>query len=248
MGIIQMDGNRFGQIVKTGVVELMATDEILQTGRNKEIFLHQAQFPARGRRIIRIEHTGHVLGHVFRFNGSRIVALVESGQIDFRCRLGRPQAQSRCTLSVITRDNGIVRHCQNAMGVHPACPAILLFDMAAIPDIELQFGTREFPGITSGQQPVIGRFHLIPVDDFLLEHAIVVTDTIPDIGNIQSCHRIQKTGCQTSEPPITQRGVRLITGDLFHIDSQIPQGFFHILPDVETFQRILESTPDQKFH
>ena len=137
MCIVQMDRDCFSQIVKARMIELVTADEILQTRRHKEIFLHQAQFPARGRRVIRIEHTGHVLRHVFRFNSSGIIALVESGQIDFRRRLGRPQAQSRCTFSVIPRDNGIVRHRQNAMGIHPACPAILLFDMTAIPYIEL---------------------------------------------------------------------------------------------------------------
>ena len=112
----------------------------------------------------------------------------------------------------------------------------------------LEFRTREFPWIATRQQPVVRRFDLITVDDFLLEHAVFIPDTIPDVGDIQRRHRIQVTGCQSPQTTVSQRGIRFVIDDFFHIDGQIAQGFPHIVGNIKRLQRILESAPDQKLH
>ena len=123
MRIVEMDRNLLCQIIETRIVELMPTDQILKTCRHEKIFLHQTQLAPQWCGIVRIQHPCDIFRHVFRFDGTGIIALVESGQIDFRSRLGRPQTQCRRTFGAVPRDDRIIGHCQHTVRIDPACPA-----------------------------------------------------------------------------------------------------------------------------
>ena len=75
--IVEVDRDLIGQIVQGTVLFEVMEDDVLQRGRNEEIFLTQTQFASGRRTVVRIQHPGNVFKAVLEFGSAGVVAGVE---------------------------------------------------------------------------------------------------------------------------------------------------------------------------
>lgn len=68
----------------------MPTDNVLDCGRDQQIFLFQSQLLALFRRIIRIENTGNIFGLLPTFQCFLVLSTVEGNKIELIDREGLP--------------------------------------------------------------------------------------------------------------------------------------------------------------
>ena len=196
VGIIQVNRGFLRQI-GVGFVELvMAAQNILNGCRHQEVLLTQAQLPARIGRVIRIEHARYVFGVVFIFHRRKIVTLVKFTQVDFATRLRIPQPQGVGRIGIVARNNLVVGHGQNLFGLQPVRLFAFLLHAPAKTHFVAGVMAFEFPWVTVFQ-PVIRGLFLPAINNVLLEHAVVVANTITASGQRQRCQRIQEAGRKT---------------------------------------------------
>ena len=77
----------------------------------------------------------------------------------------------------------------------------------------------DLPGIAQ-LQPLVRLLHLVAIDDSLVEDAEVIPQAIPDGGQIQRCHGVQKTGSQSAQASVSQTGIHFMVPQLIPIQSQ----------------------------
>ncbi|MNR02934.1 hypothetical protein D3C85_1188070 [compost metagenome] len=138
---------------------------------------------------------------VFIFHRRKVVALVEFTEVDFATGLGIPQTQRVSRIGVVAGDNLVVGDGEDLFGFQPA--ALFAFKLHAA--AEAYFVARivafKFPRITV-LKPVVRRLFLPPVDDILLEHAVVVADAVPTSRQSQRCQRVEETRRQTTQTAV----------------------------------------------
>src|SRR5262249_1592039 len=101
------------------VALLVAANDVLERGRDKEVFLSQPELTADEDVVVWIEHTADVLRAGARFDGADVVALVELVEIELLDGAGTPQAQSVHRLRPIPGDRGVERGGEDVTGVDP---------------------------------------------------------------------------------------------------------------------------------
>ena len=178
MGIVEVNRGFFRQI-RIGFVQLIVTaKDILNRCRDEEILLTQTQLAARVGRVIRIQDAGHVLRVVFIFHRREVVALIEFTEVDFATGLRVPQTQRVGRIGVVAGDNLVIGHGEDLFGFHPAGFFPFLLNTPAKTHLVARVVALELPRVTV-LQPVVRRLFLTPINDVLLEHAVVVANTVP---------------------------------------------------------------------
>src|SRR6266702_88523 len=86
----------------------MAFDQVLQRGRDEEIFLAQPQLAARRALVIRIEELADRFRAGLLGAGAEIVAGVEDVELERIGRARRPQPQRVDVLAAPAHDRGVV--------------------------------------------------------------------------------------------------------------------------------------------
>jgi hypothetical protein len=81
--------------------------------------------------------------------------------------------------------------------------------------------SRELPRVVV--QPVIWNFHLIAINNLLLEDSIAVTETVAPSWVVECRHAIQETSRQTSKATVAQRGVMFLGNDILNTEAKIVQ-------------------------
>ncbi len=66
--------------------------------------------------------------------------------------------------------------------------------------------------------------YLLAIDNFLLENAIIVSDTIAISRHCQSRHRVQKASCQSAQTSIAKACICLNFLELFDVHSKLSNG------------------------
>ena len=114
------------------------------------------------------------------------------------------------------------------LGGHPTplLTAIYIqtFDMTAEMDELRIFRAFHLPRIAV-LQPTVGFFHLRPIDDFLAEDAVVITQAIAHTGKIKRRHRIEITSSKPSKSAVSQPGVHLVIAQVVPVDSVFLKSF-----------------------
>ena len=97
-------------------------------------------------------------------------------------------------------------------------------------------------------EPVVRYFHLISVLDFLLEHAVTVTDSAA-VGRIPQCRKgIKKAGRKSSETTISKSRIRFLILYRIQIDSHLIQRFFDFFISSHIDQVVAQSSSHQELH
>ena len=246
--IVEVDRDLIGQIVQGTVLFEVMEDDVLQRGRNEEIFLTQTQFASGRRTVVRIQHPGNVFKAVLELGGASVIAGIEGVEVDLRRRIGLPQAQRADPLGTMTGDHIVVSIGLDGFGSVPLRPFAIVFGGTAEMHGEMRAGAAEFPDVLL-HQPVIRVLDLAAIDNRLGKHAVFVTHAIAPGGQLQRRHRIEEAGRQTSQTAVTERRIRLALDDL----CQGRRAFAgeHLLcwfTQVKRRKRVIQSPPDQELH
>ena len=247
MGVVQVDADLGRQVAEVLMGLAVAAQQILHAGADEEIFLVQAQLAPGGRGVVRVQHTADILRVVFALHSRKIIAPVESAEIDFVGGLGRPQAQGVGGLRVVAGDDGVVGHGLYLIGADPLVKPFFFHHVTAELHPVHHFGAGKFPWVAL-RQPIVGNLDLPSVHNGLAEHAVVVADTVTKARDIQRSHGVQKTGRQPPQAAVAQSRIRLQLTDGRHIHAKVQQRLPHPGTQAQCQQGVAKSAPHQKFH
>ena len=218
VGIVGVDGHKLRQQLPVRAVLLLkGVEQAVDTGRNKQVLLLQAQQTAVLAGVVGVEDGADGLGLSALGIGQSIVAAVEGLQIKVLLdRLGGPDAQLVDGLACIAHDGDVIRDGQDVLRVYRAVEraAVLLkaLDAAAKLNGHGLVLTTDFPRIAVGE-PLVGGLDLAAVDDLLLKQAVAVAHAVAVAGNALGCHGIQEARGQTTQATVAQGRIGLLVLD-----------------------------------
>ena len=229
MGIVQLERNLLIEFMDIVMLSHVLLYSFLYGGGNEEILLLQTQLLTCIVIVVGIQNLYDITCQVLLLYRLLVVTLVKGIQLEALYRLRIPDTQGVYNTVAITHDGEIKRNRLNGLiALLGKYVSAILIGMNAY--IAAEF--HHFRILRSAQfkriavhQPVIGNLYLITVADFLLEHAITITDTAAVCGISQRCQGIQETCCQTSKTTVTQCCIRLLVFDQVQIQSQFFQSF-----------------------
>src|SRR5690606_28776452 len=126
-------------------------------------------------------------------------------KVDFATGLSAPQAQRVGGVGIITRDNLVIGHRQNLFGFNPAGFLAFLLNSPAETHLVARIMAFELPRIAVFQ-PVVRGLFLPPLDNVLLEHVVVVANSIAAPRQAQGRQRIKEARRQTAKTAVAKTG------------------------------------------
>jgi len=200
---------------------------VLHRRADEEVLLPQAQFLAVLRAVLGVQHAGDVLGLILGLHRAHVVAAVERLEVHGRAGPRRPKPHRGHTVQAISRNAVVVGGGDHFLGVDPVHHVVLVAgEPAAETHRVAQLGAHELPGIAV-DQPVIGLLDLLPVDDPLAEHAVLVAQAVAHAGQADRGDGVHEAGRQPAQAAIAQRGVGLDLDEGIEVGAQLRAG----LPD-----------------
>ena len=250
MGVVELHRGLCRQAAQLSVGCEMALDQILQRGRDEEIFLTQPQLAAGRALVIRIEKLADRFGARLLGAGAEIVAGVEHVELERVGRPRRPQPQGVDVLAAPAHDRRIVGDGLHGFRRMPDRAVAALgiddmFDAAAEMHMVDHFRPLEFPGVAEAE-PFVGIFLLPALRDDLPEQAEIVANAIADGGNGQRRHALHEARRKPAQAAIAERRIRLAFAQIGQIDAEIAEGGFEHRQQPHIVQRIGEQTADQE--
>ena len=165
---------------------------------------------------------------VFIFHRRKVVALVKFTEINLATGLGIPQTQRVGGVGVVAGDNLVVGDREDLFGFYPARFLTFLLNTPAKTHFVARVVAFEFPRVTVFQ-PVVRRLFLAAINNVLLEHAVVITNTVAASRQSQRCQRVQKAGRQAPETAIAKTRVVFFVDQIFKIQPHTFQRIFDIV-------------------
>ena len=180
-----------------------------------------------------------------------IAHIIEELQVKSIWRRSLPQTESIHGICVKTDHRHIIRRCSNFLSIFDVETILAIWSFTVF-DFATEFNgygkvtSLDFPRVAVFE-PVVRIFNLIAVFDFLLEHTVLVADSVAVSRVIQSCKRIQETSRQSTETTITQSGVRLFVFDKIDVDVHVIEDFFDFFFNSKIDEIVAQSSSHQEF-
>ena len=251
MGVIDVDGHLIGQQAEVAAeAALEVLDGILQGGAGEEVVLLQAQFLAFVVVVLRIQHLADHGGQLLLLQCLGVVAAVEAVQVDALGGAGAPHAQGVHGFVVIADHGHIVGHGFDGIIIleEIAGPVVDggFFHMAAEADLAHVLHGGHFPHVAV-DQPIVGRFHLLAVDDALAEQAVFITDGAAHGGQAERGQAVQEAGGQTAQAAVAQTGFGLFLQHGAQVHAQLLQGLTVRVVGAQVEHVAVQAAARQKF-
>ena len=250
MGIVNLNHIFLMEVFQRSICVQVVGDDTLNGCRNKEILLFQTQRFTFVMVVVRVKDFGNRFRHSLFLLCAEKITLCKQIHIQRRCGTGIPQPQGVDVFGSVTRNHHITRNGQNRCGVfmHHVQMSIVpeLTHIAVEMDFLRLFGFGQKPCRTD-VFPVVGKFHLLSLNDFLLENAQFVTDGITRCGNVQCGHGIQITRRKTSQTAVTQSRVGFQFKNVVGTEAQIFQSFLELRQNLQIIGVFHQTAPDKKF-
>ena len=225
-------------------------ENVLQATGHEEVLLRQPQLLALVRFVIRIKNLRKVLRRYLVRHRSEKIAVVEDSEVEAVHRLRGPQTHRIRRVGAIAENRRIVRHpahhtLRNPLHVHTPSRIRVRLGVPAHLHLERVFRPIQRPRI-SQPQPVVGRLHLPPVTDQLIENSVLITNAIADSGNVQGRQRIHEAGSQPSQTSIAQPRLCLLFDQHIQVKAQNPHRLLSLVINTQVDQVIRQMRPGQK--
>ena len=196
----------------------------MQGAGDEEVLLLEPQLLAEDLRVARVEDFRDRLRSVLVQDRLLVVALVEVAQVEVRAGARAPEAQRVHRVAAVPGDRRVVRHAHHLLAAGPADAQVaavvgVLFDMAAEPDGNAVFRTRDLPGVPEAE-PLVRLLHLPPALDLLVEHPELVADAIAVPGDVQGSHRVEVAGRQPPEAAVAEARVDLLLEEVGELEIE----------------------------
>ena len=211
MGIVELNCYVIRKCAPIGVAFTEAPHQIGERASHQKVLLDKAQRLPQGCRIVGIQHAGQGLGGESSGESCREITAAEFLKIEIAGSSGGPQPQGVDVLAAIARYGTIERDTDH--GRRPARDGAqgpsLQFERAVEPDLHRFVRPRDLPRVAT-TQPVIRLLLLPAVQDGLLEHAVLVAQSITHRRQLHRRHRIEKARREPPEPAIAETGIGLL--------------------------------------
>ena len=231
MRIVELDGHVFGELLDGPRLALVAEQDILQRRGGEEVLLLEAQFLARRRGVVRVEHARDVLDRVLLLHRQRVLLVVEEFEVELRQRRALPQAQRADVARAVADDGHVVG--DGAHGLVGEGHRHLVRVAAAAPRVAQAL-------------PVVGRLVLEAVLERLLEQAVFVAQAVAVQRQVHRRGRIEEARRQPAEAAVAQRRVVNIFKH-GQIQSAVGKRLPHLLEDAQREQIVVDHAAREVF-
>ena len=158
-----------------------------------------------------------------------MVAVAEGTKVEGGGGAGRPGAQGVDAVVLVANHGHIIGDGFDGVGIlgfeYLAAIQFLFLHVAAKLDLAGIFGNGDLPHVAVAG-PVVRHFHLLTVDQFLAEQAVLIADGAAHGRQLLGSKTVHEAGSQTAKAAVAQRGFRLFGQDLQKIHTQLSQRFF----------------------
>ena len=219
-----------------------AAHDVLQAGAGEEVLLAQAQLLAVLALVVGVEHARDVFGLRALLDRGAVIAGVELAEVEFLDRGGVPQAQGVDGAVAVAGHRHVVG---DGLDVAVADPAHAGLAARVVVELGLPaelhplgvLGAVQLPRAAVGE-PGVRRLDLVAVDDLLAEHAVVVADAVAEHRQRERGARIEEAGGEAAETAIAEAGIRLLGGDLLHLQAEVMQSRCDLAGQAEVEQGV----------
>ena len=253
MSIVHLEYNLLMKFCDIIMSFLIFGNGCLKAGRYKEVLLFQTKLFTCHMIIIRVKYLNDGTCKILLLNCIVVITFVEGVQVKVYDRLCVPDTKCIYNIVVITCDRHIVR---NSLYCLISLMDKFILVLHRIPlntyvSAEMNFfcilRTTELEGIAV-LQPVIRYLYLITVTDLLLEHTITVTDSASVCTVVESCKRIQKACCQSSESTVSKSRIRLLVFDAVNVKSKLLKSLLNLAVCTKVDQVVSKGTAHKELH
>jgi hypothetical protein len=171
--VVELDRDLFGQATQIAMFVHEPAQDVGQRRGGEEILLLEAEFLARGRGVVGVEHPADRARDLLPRGGPHEIAPVETVEVEALHRMGGPEAQRIGPACVPAHHGRVIGGGHHGL---PRFPATAV-GRPAEPDAIARLGTLELPGM-GFLQPGLGQFHLAAIDDALPEQPVFVADAV----------------------------------------------------------------------
>ena len=77
----------------------------------------------------------------------------------------------------------------------------------------------KLPGVEV--EPVIGHFHLVSVDDLLLEDSVPVPKAVAPSRVVETCKAVEEAGGKPTETAVSEGGIVLLLDDILNAEPEV---------------------------
>ncbi len=221
MGVVQLDGKSFMQILGPPSAQLVQPQQILQGARHQEILLLEPQLFALGGFVVGVQHLGECLrGHLV-LDRAVVVTDIEALEVEsFGCLRG-PEAQHVHVVDLVAGNGGGIGDPLDHGSGTPANSVVtffilIRFGMTAEAHWIVVFRPSNFPGVAM-VQPFVGVLDLPAVVDPLLKDAELVSQAVTDRGDLQSGQRVHEARGQTTQSAIAEAWLAFFLDELVEV-------------------------------
>ena len=198
------------QLPVLAVLLLKGVEQAVDTGRDKQVLLLQAQQTAVLAGVVGVEDGADGLGFGALGVGQGVVAAVECLKVKVLLdRLCGPDAQLVDGLAGIAHNGDVIWDGQDVLRVHRAVEraAVLLKALDAATELDGHglVLTTDLPGIAVGE-PLVGGLDLAAVDNLLLKQAVTVAHAVAVAGNASAAMESRKHAARRPRPPLPRAG------------------------------------------
>ena len=191
VGVVELDCRIPGQFPPVIAGTLESSDNIGQRAGHEEVLLLESEDLAQILGVVGVEHLAYVLGLDLVAHSLGVVAHVELFEAELFLGLGAPEPEGVDRLSAVADDRHVIGHSDDLVGIDPlvVVASVLVDHLHASAEVYrvLEVRSGEFPRV-SVAEPVVGLLDLIAVSDLLAEDSVVVSDSVTERGDLQSCH------------------------------------------------------------
>ena len=250
MRIVELDRDLHRKAAELTVGGQVPFDQILQRGRDEEIFLTQPELASGRALVVRVQEFADRFRAGLLGAGAEVIAGVEDIELHRIRRARRPQPQRVDVLTAPADDRGVIGDSLHGFRGMPdraiATLVVDMFDAAAEVHVIEHFRALKLPGIAEAQPDV--RIFLLPaVVDDLPEQAEIITDAVPHRGDRERRHAFHEAGGEPSQAAIAERRIRLALAQGFQTDAEVAQRHLVYRQQPHIVERIGEEAADQKF-
>src|SRR5277367_3892487 len=220
MRVVELDRNLLWKLVPICVVALEAAYEVGHRASDQEILLQKAESLAHCRGVVRIEHAGQRFCFESLAESSDKVAGTKFLEIEVVGRGRGPEPESVDRLSAVAHYGAIERYADQARRFTRNYVKCSVSQLEGTVQLDFHFLVRagDLPRIAV-PQPIVGVLLLPAVRDGLLEHTVLVAQTITRGGELHGGHRVEETSCQAAQTSISQTSIGLLFDQFKPIDA-----------------------------
>jgi len=251
MSIVKLDGDIVGDFAEGKLHLLEAAHDILKSGTAEEVLLLQTHLETL-RSGLGIKNLGDVLILLTSVEGGIVVRVliltVELLKIEDGGRGSAPETEVDGVHGAEARDRSIVGSGDDDVSAVPDVTELafphdgvhMTAKLHAIVDIT----TADLPRIAL-VQPVVRKLSLLTVDDGLLEHTELVTDTITPSRIVEGGERVQEASGKTAKTTITKSRILLLVIEVLKLGTKSVESLGEVAGEAHVADGITKVTTHQ---